>query len=82
VLGALGKAQKTPGKGFVECNTWQRVQDKQLVSKELFAKCLLSGTRQRFCRVSKNTQQIIFKKNKKTDFKNSKKIFLIWGGPH
>jgi hypothetical protein len=34
------------GKGFAECHTRQKVHDKNFVDKDLFAECLLSGTRQ------------------------------------
>jgi hypothetical protein len=67
----LGKAPKTLGKGFAECNTRQRALGKNPVGKGLFAECYLSGTRQRLCRVrhSANTET-------KKSLKNSKKNFL------
>jgi len=49
--GALGKAQFTLGKGFAECCTRQRALGKKRVGKDVFAECLLSGTRQSLCRV-------------------------------
>jgi hypothetical protein len=39
------------GKGFVECRTRQRVLGKILIVKGVFIECLLSGTRQKLCRV-------------------------------
>jgi hypothetical protein len=42
----LGKALKTLGKAFAECNTRQRRLDKQCIGKAFFAECFLSGTRQ------------------------------------
>jgi len=50
--------------------------------KDMFAMSLSSGTWQSLYLVSKNTWQIFFYKNKKTDFKNSKIIILIRGRPH
>jgi hypothetical protein len=50
---ALGKAWKTLGEGFVECNTRQRKLD------EYFPEYFLSGTRQRLCRVPPVTRQRI-----------------------
>jgi len=44
---ALGKAQKTLGKGFAECNTRQTAHDIYSAGKRLFAECFLSGTRQK-----------------------------------
>jgi hypothetical protein len=41
------------GKGFVECCTQQRLHNKTFVGKGLFVECLLPGTRQRLCRVSR-----------------------------
>jgi len=51
VPGALGKAQFALGKGFAECCTRQRALGKKRVGKDVFAECLLSGTRQSLCRV-------------------------------
>jgi hypothetical protein len=48
---ALGKALNTLGKGFAECHTRQRAYSKKAVGKAAFAECLLSGIRQRLCRV-------------------------------
>ena len=48
---ALGKGQITLGKAFAECGTRQRIHGKKLISKALFAECILSDTRQRLCRV-------------------------------
>ena len=48
---ALGKGQIALGKAFAECGTRQRTHGKKLIGKDLFAECLLSGTRQRLCRV-------------------------------
>ena len=47
----LGKGQIALGKAFTECGTRQRTHDENLIGKVLFAECLLSGTRQRLCRV-------------------------------
>jgi hypothetical protein len=57
---ALGKTLNTLGKGFVECHTRQRAHGKKAVGKAAFAECLLSGTRQRLCRVAepKNSEKI------------------------
>jgi hypothetical protein len=43
--GALGKAPIALGKGFAECNTWQRSLGKKIVGKAIFAECFLLGTR-------------------------------------
>jgi hypothetical protein len=43
----LGKGPNTLGKIFTECHTRQRVHDKILVGKEVFAERFLSGTRQK-----------------------------------
>ena len=48
---ALGKGQIALGKAFAECDTRQRTHGKKLIGKALFVECLLSGTRQRLCRV-------------------------------
>jgi hypothetical protein len=48
---ALGKALNTLGKGFAEYHTRQRAHGKKAVGKAAVAECLLSGTRQRLCRV-------------------------------
>ena len=48
---ALGKARNTHGKGFAECRTRQRALGKELIGKEAFAECFLSGTRRSLCRV-------------------------------
>ena len=48
---ALGKGQIALGKAFAECDTGQRTHGKKLIGKALFTECLLSGTRQRLCRV-------------------------------
>jgi len=53
VPAVLGKGTIALGKGFAECRTWQWPLGKILVDKGFFAECLLSGTRQRLCRVSK-----------------------------
>jgi hypothetical protein len=37
--------------------TRQRALGKDFIGKDVFAECLLSGTRQRLCRVLKNTRQ-------------------------
>jgi hypothetical protein len=52
VSGTLGKAPITLGKGFAECNTLQRALGSDYVGNDIFAECLLLGTRQRLCRVS------------------------------
>jgi hypothetical protein len=44
---ALGKALKTLGKGFAECDTRQRRLGKQYIDKAFFAEYFFSGTRQR-----------------------------------
>ena len=51
VPNALGKGYFALGKAFAECSTRQRASGKKSVGKELFAECLLSGTRQSLCRV-------------------------------
>jgi hypothetical protein len=69
---ALGKAINTLGKGFAECHTRQRAHGKKAVGKAAFAECLLSGTRQRLCRVPDTRQRPnrkILKKNRKKNFK-------------
>jgi hypothetical protein len=48
---ALGKGHFALGKAFAECRTRQRALGKIFVGKGFFAECLLSGTRQRLCRV-------------------------------
>ena len=50
----LGKSPYTLGKAFAECNSRQRSLGKSSDGKGLFAECLLSGTRQRLCRVPVN----------------------------
>jgi hypothetical protein len=52
VSGTLGKAKKTLGKSFAERNTGQSALGSEYSGKDVFAECLLSGTRQRLCRVS------------------------------
>jgi hypothetical protein len=47
VSGTLGKVPKILGKGFAECYTRQRALDSEYSGKDVFAECLLSGTRQR-----------------------------------
>jgi hypothetical protein len=42
----LGKGHFALGKGFAECRTRQRVHDKKLIGKDLFAECHVC-TRQR-----------------------------------
>jgi hypothetical protein len=54
---ALGKAQKTLGKNFAECDTRQRELGEQYIDNDFFAEYFLSGTRQRLCRVSLGTRQ-------------------------
>jgi hypothetical protein len=44
---ALGKALKTLGNGFAECDTRQRRLGKQCIGKAFFAEYFFSGTRQR-----------------------------------
>jgi hypothetical protein len=53
----LGKGYFTLGKGFAECNTWQRTLGELYIGSGLFAEYFLSGTRQRICRVSFDTRQ-------------------------
>jgi hypothetical protein len=53
----LGKGYFTLGKAFAECNTRQRTLGKYFIGKGFFAECFFSDTRQRLCRVSKNTRQ-------------------------
>jgi len=50
---ALGKDHFALGKRFAECGTRQKTLGETLVGKAGFAECLLSDTRQRFCRVPK-----------------------------
>jgi hypothetical protein len=57
VLEALGKARKTLGKVFAECNTRQRTLGELYIGNDLFAEYFLSGTRQRICRVPFGTRQ-------------------------
>jgi hypothetical protein len=76
VPGALGKAQFALGKGFAECCTRQRPLGKKWVGKDVFAECLLSGTRptrQSWNRKKPEKMGIL---TKKIEF------FLIGGGPH
>jgi hypothetical protein len=51
VLEALGKASKTLGEVFAECDTRQRGLDEQYIDNRFFAEYFLSGTWQRLCRV-------------------------------
>ena len=51
VLKAHAKGEKTHGKDFAVCNTRQSAHGIQLSAKRSFAMGLLSGTRQRGCRV-------------------------------
>jgi hypothetical protein len=44
---ALGKALKTLGKGFAECDTRQRRLGKQCIGKAFFVEYFFSGIRQR-----------------------------------
>jgi hypothetical protein len=53
VSGTLGKAKKTLGKVFAERNTRQSALGSEYSGKDVFAECLLSGTRQKLCRVSR-----------------------------
>jgi hypothetical protein len=53
----LGKARKTLGKGFAECNTRQRTLGELYIGNGLFSEYFLSGTRQRICRVPFGTRQ-------------------------
>jgi hypothetical protein len=53
----LGKARKTLGKDFAECNTRQRMLGELYIGNDLFAEYFLSGTRQRICRVPFGTRQ-------------------------
>ena len=84
VPGALGKAQFALGKGFAECCTRQRPLGKKWVGKDVFAECLLSGTRQSLCRVPDTRQSWNRKKTRKNGNFYPKKMnfFLIGGGPH
>jgi hypothetical protein len=43
----IGKALKTFGKGFIECDTRQRKLDELYIGNGLFAEYFLSGTQQR-----------------------------------
>jgi hypothetical protein len=54
---ALGKARKTLGAVFAECDTRQRELSKQYISNDFFTDYFLSGTRQRLCRVPVGTRQ-------------------------
>jgi hypothetical protein len=71
----------TLGKAFADCNTRQRTLGKYFIGKGFFAEYFFSDTRQRLCRVSKNTRQrktlgnLRIKKIKK----NSKTFFKILG---
>jgi hypothetical protein len=53
----LCRVSQTLGKGFAECNTWQRTLGELYISNSLFAEYFLSGTRQRICRVPFDTRQ-------------------------
>jgi hypothetical protein len=44
---ALGKASKTIGKSFAECDTRQRSLGELYIGTDFFAECFLSGTQQR-----------------------------------
>jgi hypothetical protein len=57
VLEALGKARKTLGKVFAECNTQQRTLGELYIGNDLFAEYFLSDTRQRISRVPFGTRQ-------------------------
>jgi hypothetical protein len=57
VFKTLDKHYFTLGKGFAECNTRQKTLGKDFIGKWFFAECFFSDTRQRLCRVSKNTRQ-------------------------
>ena len=67
---AYGKGRNPYGKGFAGIHASQR---------GFFCRVSFLG---HTGRVSKNTWQITFQKNEKTDFKNNKKIILIQGRPH
>jgi hypothetical protein len=49
VTEALGKARKTLGKVFAECDTRQRDLSEQYIGNDFFAEYFLSGTRQNLC---------------------------------
>jgi len=71
----FGKGPNTLGKAFAECGTRQRAHGKILVGKGVFAKCFLSGTRQRLCRVP-----TLGKEKNKKKLKNRKKIVFFGEG--
>jgi hypothetical protein len=54
---ALGKARKTLGKVFAECDTRQRDLGEQYIGNDFFAEYFLSDTQQRLCRVTLGTRQ-------------------------
>ena len=54
---ALGKAWKTLGEDFAECDTRQRKLGELYIGNDFFAEHFLSGTRQRLYRVSLGTRQ-------------------------
>ena len=62
--------------------TRQRALGKKRVGKDVFAECLLSGTRQSLCRVPDTRQSWNRKNRKKWEFLPKKRIFFIDGGPH
>ena len=71
---ALDKAQKTLGKGFVECNTRQTAHDIYSADKRLFAEYFLSGTRQRLCRELKPT---LGEKSNVTEWRRSRRACRV-----
>ena len=81
---ALGKARNILDKGFAECHTRQRALGKELIGKEAFAECFLSGTRQSLCRVpEKHSAKIYTRQNKNAKKpKNNSKNFIFGEGRH
>ena len=81
VPAALGKAQNTLGKGFAECRTRQSALGKELIGKEAFAECFLSGTRRSLCRVpEKHSAKIYTRQNENAKKpKNNSKFFFEEG---
>ena len=75
---ALGKAHKTLGKGFAECNTRQTAHGKYSAGKRLFVECFLSDTRQRLCRLLK--QMLGKKKSNVTARRRSRRVCRVSNG--
>jgi len=75
----LGKEGFALGKAFAECCTRQRAVGISLHGKGFFAKCRMSGTRQRISRVPRrHSAKIYTRQNKNTKKpKNNSKFFFL-----